>query len=59
MTFEEINNLSWLDFTIYVERMSKLYEEDEKQKLEEKKAKIEMMNSNFEALANIMAATHI
>lgn len=51
-TLEEINKMSYLDFSIYVERVFKLYEEDEKRKAEEKKAKYEAMNSNFENLAN-------
>ena len=52
MTIEEISRLSWLDFTIYAERICKMYEEDEKRKAEEEKAKAESMNYNFEALAN-------
>ena len=44
--------MSWLDFTIYVEKVMALYEEDEKRKAEEKKAKYEAMNTNFENLAN-------
>lgn len=44
--------MSWLDFTIYVERVYKLREEDEKRKAEEKKAKYEAMNNNFASLAN-------
>ena len=44
--------MSWLDFTIYVERVYKLYEEDEKRKAEEKKQKYEAINANFEALAS-------
>lgn len=44
--------MSWLDFGIYVERIYKLYEEDEKRKAEEKRQKYEAMNANFEALAS-------
>lgn len=44
--------MSWLDFTLYTERIYKLYEEDEKRKAEEKKAEYEAMNTNFESLAN-------
>ena len=44
--------MSWLDFSIYVEKIMALYEEDEKRKAEEKKAKYEAMNANFENLAN-------
>lgn len=44
--------MSYLDFTIYVQRIFDLYEEDEKRKAEEKKAKYEAMNANFENLAN-------
>lgn len=44
--------MSWLDFTIYVDKIMHLYEEDEKRKAEEKKAKYEAMNANFENLAN-------
>ena len=47
----EINKMSWLDFSIYVEKIMALYEEDEKRKAEEKKAKYEAMNTNFENLA--------
>lgn len=52
LTIDEINKMSWLDFTIYVEKVMALYEEDEKRKAEEKKAKYEAMNTNFENLAN-------
>ena len=51
-TLSEINKMSWLDFSIYVEKIMALYEEDEKRKAEEKKAKYEAMNANFENLAN-------
>ena len=43
--------MSWLDFTLYTERIYKLYEEDEKRKAEQKKAEYEAMNANFESLA--------
>ena len=51
-TLDQINRMSWLDFTLYTERIYKLYEEDEKRKAEEKKAEYEAMNTNFESLAN-------
>jgi hypothetical protein len=44
--------MSWLDFTMYTERIYKLYEEDEKRKAEEKQAQNEAMNANFESLMN-------
>ena len=44
--------MSWLDFTIYTERIFKLYEEDEKRRAEEKKQEQEAMNANFENLSN-------
>lgn len=47
--------MSWLDFTIYTEKIYKLYEEDEKRKAEEKKAKYEAMNANFASLANMFS----
>ena len=43
--------MSWLDFTIYTERIFKMYEEEEKRKAEEKKQEQEAMNANFESLA--------
>ena len=46
--------MSWLDFTIYTERVFKLYEEDEKRKAEIKKAENEAMNANFASLANVL-----
>lgn len=49
---DEINKMSWLDFTIYTERIFKLYEEDEKRRAEEKKQEQEAMNANFESLSN-------
>ena len=54
-TIEEINKMSWLDFTIYVERVYKLYEEDEKRKAEEKKQQYEAMNANFASLAGMFS----
>jgi len=50
-TIDQINKMSWLDFTLYTERIYKLYEEDEKRKAEQKKAEYEAMNANFESLA--------
>lgn len=46
--------MSYLDFTIYSERLLKFYEEDEKRKQEERKENFEIMNANFEALGEIM-----
>lgn len=47
--------MSWLDFTIYVERVYKLREEDEKRKAEEKKQQYEAMNANFASLAGMFS----
>ena len=44
--------MSYLDFSIYAERIFKLYEEDEKRKAEEKKAMWEGLNQNFENLGS-------
>lgn len=46
--------MSYLDFSIYVQRVYNLYEEDEKRKAEREKAKAEAMNANFENLAHAM-----
>lgn len=48
---DEINKMSYLDFSIYSERIFKMYEEDEKRKAEEKKAMWEGLNTNFENLS--------
>ena len=50
---EEINNMSYLDFTILVERIFKLYEEDEKRKAEETKQKYKMFGDGIGNLMNI------
>jgi hypothetical protein len=52
-TLDQLNEMSYLDFTIYGERLFTLYEEEEKQKAEEKQQNIDAMNANFEALANV------
>lgn len=52
-TLDQINSMSWLDFTIYAEKVMKLWEEEEKRKAEEKQQNIDAMNANFEALANV------
>lgn len=44
--------MSYLDFSLYSEKIYKLYEDDEKRKLEEKKNKYDAMNANFQGLAN-------
>lgn len=47
--------MSWLDFTIYAEKVIKLWEEDEKRKQEEKQQNYDAMAANFEALGNIFS----
>lgn len=46
--------MSYLDFSIYTQRVYSLYEQDEERKAKEKQAKAEAMNANFENLANAM-----
>lgn len=47
--------MSYLDFTIYAEKIMKLWEEEEKRKQEEKQQNYDAMNANFEALGNIFS----
>ena len=56
-TLDQINNMSYLDFTIYGERISTMYEEDEKRKAEEKQQNYEAMASNFEALGELLVGS--
>ena len=53
-TLDQINEMSYLDFTIYAERIFATYEEDEKQKAEEKQQQYDAMISNFEALGELL-----
>ena len=49
-TIDQINNLSYLDFTIYSERISKMYEEEQKEKEEAiKQAENEIPMINLES----------
>lgn len=54
LTIDEINQMSYLDFTLYVEKIMNIYEEDEKRKAEEKKQQYESMNTGFENIANML-----
>jgi hypothetical protein len=53
-TLNQINEMSYLDFTIYGERIFSLYEEEEKQKAEEKQQNYDAIASNFEALGDLL-----
>ena len=54
MTIDEINKMSYLDFTLYVEKIMSIYEDDEKRKAEEKKAQYESMNNGLDSIANMI-----
>ena len=56
-TLDQLNEMSYLDFTIYGERLFALYEEEEKQKAEEKQQNYEALASNFEALGELLVGS--
>lgn len=53
-TLDQINSMSYLDFTIYGERIFAMYEEEVKQKQEEKQQNYDAMMQNFEALGELI-----
>ena len=53
-TLDQINSMSYLDFTIYSERILAMWEEEEKRKQEEKQQNYDSMMANFEALGNLL-----
>ena len=51
-TIEQINNLSYLDFTLYTERISSLYEEELKAKEEAMNDSGDIPSFNYDAYSN-------